>query len=200
MSHSGKEHGRYGNPDDLQDYLQRLEGSDRAAWQKPDEVIAALALRPGDVACELGAGPGYFSLLLARAVGEHGHVFAVEVYPGMLEVLRERIEAAKISNLSPILSLDGDPLLPRASCDLALIVNAFHHFPDGAEYLRRVARALKPGGRIVNIDFFEYELPIGPPPEHKLSREAFLRIARDAGLRLESEQTFLPYQYFLVLK
>ena len=197
MSHAGHEHDRYRNPADLEDYLRRLEGSERAEWQKPDESVAALGLGPGDTACEIGAGPGYFALRLARAAG---HVFAVEVHPRMLEVLRERIAAARVSNLTPVFGLQDDPLLPPASCDLALIVNTFHHFPDGVLYLRRVARSLKPGGRVVNIDFHERELPVGPPPGHKLSREAFLRIAGEAGLRLHREHTFLPWQYFLELK
>ncbi len=200
MSHSGHKHDRYGNPEDLEEYLERLEGSDRAAWQKPDEVVAALSLRPGDTACEIGAGPGYFSLRLARAVGEHGHIFAVEAHPRMLEVLRERIGAARVSNVTPVFALVEDPLLPPASCDLALIVDTFHHFPDGVAYLRTIVRTLKPGGRVVNIDFREGELPVGPPPEHKVSREAFLRVAHQVGLLLESEQTFLPYQYFLILR
>lgn len=193
-------HDQHRNPADLDSYLQRLEGSDRAAWQKPDEVVEALPLRDGDSASELGAGPGYFSLRLARRVGERGHVFAVDVEPRMIEVLRDRIAQAGVRNVTPILALKDDPLLPPASCDLALIVNTFHHFPDGAAYLRRVARALKPGGQIVNIDFHERLLPVGPPPEHKLSREQFLRVAGEAGLRLSSEHTFLPYQYFLALR
>ena len=198
MSHH--DHDPYGNPRDLEEYLQRLEGAERASWQKPDEVIAALGLRPGDTACEIGAGPGYFSIRLARAVGQRGHVFAVEAHPQMLEVLRERIGAAGIRNVTPVLALQDDPLLPDGCCDLALVVNTFHHFPDAVAYLRRVARALKPGGRLVNIDFHEGELPVGPPPEHKLSRDQFLALAGKAGLRLECEQRFLEYQYFLVLK
>lgn len=197
MGHAGHEHDHYRNPADLEDYLQRLEGSERAGWQKPDETVAALQLRPSDTACEIGAGPGYFALRLARTAG---HVFAVEAHPRMLEILRERIASAGAGNVTPVLGLQGDPLLPPASCDLALIVNTFHHFPDGKAYLRRVVRALKPGGRVVNIDFHERELPVGPPPEHKLSRDAFLRIASEAGLRLDREHTFLPWQYFLVLK
>ena len=190
-------HDPYGNPHDLAEYLQRLEGADRAEWQKPDEVLAALALQPSEVACEIGAGPGYFSLRLARAAA---HVFAVEAQPRMLEILRERIAAAGARNITPVLSLQGDPLLPAASCDLALIVNTFHHFPDGRDYLRRLSRVLRSGGRIVNIDFHERELPIGPPPEQKLSRDQFLAVARAAGLQLADEQAFLPYQYFFVLR
>jgi ubiquinone/menaquinone biosynthesis C-methylase UbiE len=197
LSHAGHGHDPYRNPADLEDYLRRLEGSERAEWQKPDEVVAALGLRAGDTGCEIGAGPGYFSLRLARAAG---HVFAVEVHPRMLEVLRERIAAARVSNLTPVFGLSGDPLLPPASCNLALIVNTFHHFPDGVAYLRRLVSALKPDGRIVNIDFHERELPVGPPPEHKLSRDAFLHLAGEGGLRLHREHTFLPWQYFLELK
>ncbi|HEY5675360.1 MAG TPA: methyltransferase domain-containing protein, partial [Myxococcales bacterium] len=102
MSHAGHDHDRdrYRNPADLEEYLQRLEGKERAGWQKPDEVVAALALRPFDTACEIGAGPGYFALRLARAAG---HVFAVEVHPRMLEVLRERIAAAGVCNVTPVL-------------------------------------------------------------------------------------------------
>jgi ubiquinone/menaquinone biosynthesis C-methylase UbiE len=208
MMRSGKEkrvghkhkHDEYGNPDDLADYLQRLDGADRAAWQKPDEVIQALRLRPGDTACEIGSGSGYFSLRLARAVGERGHVFAVEADPRMLRVLRERIGAARISNVTPVFALREDPLLPPSSCDLALIVDTFHHVPDPPTYLRRVMRALTPRGRIVNIDFREGELPVGPAADHKVSREEFLAVAAEAGLRLAGEQTFLPYQYFLVLR
>ena len=196
---NGHHHHRdpYGNPRDLDEYLARLEGADRAGWQQPDRVVAALGLAPSSVACEIGAGPGYFSLRMARFAA---HVFAVEAHPRMLEVLRERIAAAKALNVTPVLALESDPLLPPASCDLALIVNTFHHFADRPAYLRRLARSLRPGGRIVNVDFHDRELPVGPPPEQKLSREAFLRVAADAGLQLDGEETFLPYQYFVKLR
>jgi ubiquinone/menaquinone biosynthesis C-methylase UbiE len=197
MAHHHHHRDRYGNPDDRAEYLRRLEGPDRAEWQKPVEVLEALALRPAQVACDIGAGPGYFSLRLA---GLAARVFAVEAEPQMLATLRERIAASGARNVTPVLALQDDPLLPPASCDLALIVNTFHHFPDGADYLRRLARALRRGGRIVNIDFHDRELPIGPPPGQKLSREQFLAVAEAAGLRLAKEHRFLPYQYFLELK
>lgn len=188
---------RYGNPDDLAEYLDRLEGPDRAQWQKPDEVVAALALGPSEVVAEIGAGPGYFSLLLARSVAQ---VLAVEAEPRMLAILRDRIEAAGARNLTPILGLRDDPLLPPACCDLILIVNTFHHFAEPVSYLRRLARALRPGGRIANIDFHDRELPIGPSPEEKISRDRFVELAGEAGLQLAREHGFLPYQYFLELR
>ncbi len=193
----GKDH--HGNPADLEGYIARMEEPSRAAWQKADEVVRALGLRPGQVACDVGAGPGYFSLRLARAVGEAGHVYAVDVEPRILSVLRDRVQSSNARNVTPVLSLPDDALLPAASCDLILIVDTYHHFPDGPAYLRRLSRALRPGGRIANVDFHKRELPVGPPPEHKVAREAFLADATAAGLRLAEEHTFLPYQYFVVL-
>ncbi len=194
------ERDRFGNPADLAAYLERLEGAERASWQKPDEVVQALGLRPGQTACEIGAGPGYFSLRLAKAVGPEGVVYAVEVEPRIIPVLRERVEQAGARNVVPVLGLIDDPLVPAHSCDVIVVVNTFHHFPDGTAYLRRLARSLKPGGRLVNIDFHKHELPVGPPVDHKVAREEFLRHAESAGLAVERELTFLPHQYFLVLK
>jgi len=102
--------------------------------------------------------------------------------------------------VTPVLALPDSPLLPRGSCDLVLIVDTFHHFPDGVSYLRGLAGLLKPGGRIVNIDFHRRELPVGPPIEHKIDRADFLKMAEAASLQLVAEHDFLPYQYFLVLK
>jgi ubiquinone/menaquinone biosynthesis C-methylase UbiE len=198
---SGERHHKdqHGNPADLEGYISRMEEPSRAAWQKPDEVVRALGLRAGQVACDVGAGPGYFSLRLARAVGDAGHVYAADVEPRILTILRERLRDSGARNLTPVLSLPDDALLPAASCDLILIVDTYHHFPDGPAYLRRLARALKAGGRIANVDFHKRELPVGPPPEHKVARDTFLADAASAGLHLVEEHAFLPYQYFVVL-
>jgi ubiquinone/menaquinone biosynthesis C-methylase UbiE len=193
-------HGHHGNPADLDGYIARLEDPGRAAWQKPDQVVAKLGLRPGDTACDVGAGPGYFSLRLARAVGPEGRVLAVDVETRMLEALRDRLQAAGLTNVTPILSLPDDPLLPAGACDVALVVDTYHHFPDGLDYLRRLARSLKPGGRIVNIDYHKRETPVGPPLSHRVAREDFLETAGRAGLVLAQEESLLPHQYFLVLR
>ncbi len=195
----GHRRDRHGNPEDLERYLERLEDPERIAWQKPDEVVAALGLAEGAVACDLGAGPGYFAIRMARAVGPSGRVHAIDVEPRMIEILGRRMREAGVSNVRPILATTPDALPPEP-CDLVLVVNAFHHFPDGAGTLRRLAATLAPGGRIANVDFHEGELPVGPPPEHKLSRAAFLAAAAEAGLEVADEKTFLPYQYFVLLR
>jgi ubiquinone/menaquinone biosynthesis C-methylase UbiE len=192
--------GRYGNPANLDAYIEHLADPARDAWQKPDEVVAALRLRPGQVACDIGAGPGYFTLRLARAVGNAGRVYAVDVEPKILDALRERLAGSGLRNVTPVLALADDALLPAAACDVVLIVDTYHHFPDRAAYLGRLARALRPGGRLVNVDYHKRATPVGPPLDHRLSRETFIEEAQSAGLVVAEEPTFLPYQYFVILR
>jgi ubiquinone/menaquinone biosynthesis C-methylase UbiE len=193
-------HDRHGNPEDLDAYIGKMEDPGRAAWQRPDEVVSALGVSPGATVADVGAGPGYFSLRLARAVGPAGRVYAVDVVPEIVAALRERLDRAGAGNVAPILAEDGDPMLPPAVCDLVLVVDTFHHFPDGPGYLGALAAKLRPGGRIANVDFHKRETPVGPPVEHRVSREDLLDAAREAGLALVEEKTFLPYQYFVVLQ
>jgi len=190
-------HGGHGNPADLGAYTAALLDPKRDAWQKPDEVVKALGLSPGQVVCDVGAGPGYFTLRLADAVGPSGHVYAVDVEAPLLVALRERLGAAR--QVTPVLSVEDDPLLPPDACDLVLLVDTFHHFPDGVAYLWRLASSLRPGGRIVNIDFHRRETPVGPPLAKRVAREDFLAAAASAGLSVTAEHDFLPHQYFLVL-
>jgi ubiquinone/menaquinone biosynthesis C-methylase UbiE len=180
--------------------IQRQEAPDRARWQKPNPIIRTLKLRRGEIVADVGAGPGYFTRRLARAVGSSGHVYAVDPEPAVLEVLRERLTSARVHNVTPVLGRGDDPSLPARRCDLVLLVDTYHHFDDGPAFLRRAARALRPGGRLVNIDFAKCETLVGPPVEHRVAREDFLRDARRAGLALIAEHRFLPYQYFLVLR
>ncbi len=196
--HSGPERDQHGNPRQLKAYLERLLSPDRDEWQKPDEVIEALKIE-GRTVAEVGAGPGYFTLRLAEAVGRKGTVLAVEVEPKLLGILRDRLDENEVSNVTPVLALAEDPLLPRASCDVILAVNSFHHFHELPAYLRKLKGALKRRGRIVNVDFHDRETPVGPPVDHRLSRSDFLAAARKAGLHLVREHEFLPYQYFLEL-
>jgi ubiquinone/menaquinone biosynthesis C-methylase UbiE len=193
------ERGRHGNPSDLDGYIAHLESASRAEWQKPDEVVSALGLREGQTACDVGSGPGYFTLRLARVVGPAGHVYAVDVEPRILDALRERLGAARTLNVTPVLGLPDDPLLPDGACDVVLIVDTYHHFPDGPAYLRRLRRALRPAARVVNIDYEKRQTPVGPPLDHRIGREEFLGEARQAGYRLQGSPSFLPHQYFLVL-
>lgn len=192
--------GRYGNPADLAAFIRRQMDPGRARWQRPDAVVRALALRRGQVVADVGAGPGFFTLRLARAVGPTGHVYAVDPEPAVLDVLRERLGRSRVRNVTPVLARADDPMLPAGRCDLALVVNSYHHVPDGPAFLRRLRQALARGGRIVNIDFDRRETPVGPPVAHRIAREQFLRDAERAGLGVVAEHRSLPYQYFLALR
>lgn len=184
-------------PADFERFLRRQLAPSRAAWQRPDRVVRTLGLVRGDVIAEVGAGPGYFTARLARAVGPGGRVYALDPEPRSLDVLRHRLDG--VHNVTPVLSRDDDPMLPARSCDVVVIVNAYHHFDDGPGFLRRLVRCLKPRGRLANVDWDKRETPKGPPLDHRVSREEFLGVARRAGLALVGEHRFLPYQYFLIL-
>ena len=201
--HGAPAHGEpraHGNPEDLDAYIARLTGPERDAWQRPDEVLAALGVEAGQTVADVGAGPGYFTLRLARAVGPRGRVYAVEVAAEMVGVLRERLDRAGVSNAVPLLSREDDPLLPPASCDRILVADTFHHFPDGVAYLRHLAAALRRDGVIANVDFHKRETPVGPPLEHRVARDDFLVAADRAGLAVVDEKTFLPHQYLVLMR
>lgn len=185
---------------DLAGYIASLEEPGRADWQKPDEVIKALKLKAGDTLCDVGSGPGYFALRAARRLESAGWVYAEDVEASMIDALRDRVAQTRLTNVTPILGLPDDPLLPRAACDVVLIVNTYHLFPNGPAFLRRLAKSLKPGGRLANIDFHKRETPQGPVMARRVAKESFLADALRASFKLTTEEKFLPYQYFLILK
>jgi ubiquinone/menaquinone biosynthesis C-methylase UbiE len=183
---------------DAKAMIAALEDPARDAYQKPDEVVAALGLRPGEVVADIGAGAGYFTFRLARAVGDTGRVYAVDVSPEMIRHLNQRVRDEGVRNVVTVLSDPDDPLLPDASVDCFVIVDTWHHIEDKTKYLGLMKKMLRPGGQIVHIDFQKRDLPVGPPLSMKISRDDLVAEMEGAGFRLEGEHTFLPYQYFLV--
>jgi ubiquinone/menaquinone biosynthesis C-methylase UbiE len=179
-------------------YIAALDDPARDAYQKPDEVLKALALRPGEVVADIGSGSGYFTLRFARAVGDGGRVYAVDVSPDMIRHLNHRVRDAGIRNVVPVLADPDDPLLPDASVDRFVIVDTWHHVEEQAKYIALMKRMLKPGGQVVHIDFQKRDLPVGPPVGMKIAREDLVKQMEGAGFGLVAEHSFLPYQYFLV--
>ena len=180
-------------------YIKALEDPKRDAYQKPHEVMEALALKNGDIVADIGAGSGYFTFRAAQHVGPTGRVYAVDVNPEMIKHVQQRMGELKVSNVSPILARPNDPLLPEP-VDRFLIVDVWHHIDDQAGYLALMKKLLRPAGQVVMIDFHKRDLPVGPPAEMKIAREDLLNQMQANGFELAKEHTFLPYQYFLVFK
>ena len=186
-------------PKELAGALRRQLSPGRARWQKPAVLVRALGLRRGQVVAEIGSGPGYFTPRLARAVGPSGHVYAVDPEAAVLDVLRRRVARMAVRNVTPVLSRDDDPLLPRGRCDVAVLINCYHHMRGRVAFLRRLASELPKSARVVNVDWDE-KTEFGPPARRRVPRARFLRDARRAGLRLVADRPLLPHQYFLVLR
>jgi ubiquinone/menaquinone biosynthesis C-methylase UbiE len=180
-------------------YIAALDDPKRDVYQKPHEVMQALAVQEGEIVADIGAGSGYFSMRLSHHVGASGRVYAVDVSPEMIRHLHTRVRDMALLNVSPILALPDDPLLPQP-VDRFLIVDVWHHIEDQSGYLERMKKLLKPRGQVVMIDFQKRELPVGPPVGMKIAREELLRQMEAHGFRLAKEHTFLPYQYFLVFE
>jgi arsenite methyltransferase len=192
------QHQEHHPPRSTSRYIQALEDPSREAWQQPEKVMATLALKPGERVADLGSGPGYFTLRFARAVGPSGKVYAVDISHEMLDYLEKQARAEHLTNMQPVLAGPHDPKLRPASVDVIFICDTLHHISDRSTYYPLLMRALRPGGRLVNIDFYKRSLPVGPPVEMKIPKAEMIREAEGAGFRLVQQYDFLEYQYFVV--
>lgn len=183
---------------DSKAYIAMLEDPGRDAYQKPDEVVKALELKPGVTVADVGAGSGYFAVRLAEAVGGSGRVLAVDISPDMILHMNRRLRDAGIRNVQTVLSAPDDPLLADSTVDLFFICDTWHHIDERPKYLALLKRILRPGGRIAIVDFQKRPLSFGPPLEMKIAREDVVQELGAAGFRLAAEHGFLPHQYFLV--
>lgn len=182
---------------DVDQWVGVFDDPARDEWQKPAEVVKALGPRPGMTIADIGAGTGYFSIPLARAVAPGGRVLAIDTEQKMVDHVRERAAKEGVEGLAAILAAPDDPHIPPRSADRVLLVDTYHHIHDRIGYLQRLKAALAPGGEVVVVDFHKRDLPVGPPPEHKMDRQEVVDEFAAAGYRLAGEESFLPYQYFL---
>ena len=180
-----------------------FEDPQRDAWQQPDEVVSALPIPSKDgVIADIGAGSGYFTRRLALQVPE-GRVFAVDVEGEFDDYLLNNREAWGTPNIEPHLAHYDDPILPEASLDLVFTANTYAYIRDRVEYFTRVRESLKPGGRLVVIEFRPDANPPGdmaPAAEFRVDVNAARTELAAAGFEVEAEESFLEHQWFLVLK
>lgn len=169
----------------------------RDAWQKPHEVIRALALKPDAIVADIGAGTGYFSVRFAHLV-PRGRVYGVDTEPDMVKYLAARAKREGLRNLTAIQGAAADPKLP-GKADLVILVDVYHHIDARERYFSRLRASLRPGGRVAIIDF-RMDSPEGPPPAARIAPEQVKAEFERAGYTLDREHGFLPNQYFLVFQ
>ena len=181
------------------EWTKTLESPERIAGLRIDEVIARLNLKPSDVVADLGAGTGLFSLPLAKAVPS-GRVYAVELDEGFLAQIRGKAKTENVANVVPVLGKFTDPSLPARDVDLAFFHDVLHHVENRAAYLKSVAGYLKPGGRIVVIEFNAGDSPHKDQPELVVSKEQAAGWMTDAGFVPGEDIRLFPDKYFVVYK
>lgn len=182
---------------DAERWAHVFDDPERDKWQKPHEVIQALALEPAARIADLGAGTGYFAARLANMLPK-GRVYAVDIEPDMVRYLGARAKRESLANLQPVQGKPDDPALPEA-VDLVLLVDVYHHIEDRARYFRKLAGSLRPDGRIAIIDF-RTDSPQGPPRAARVAPEIVKAEMKAAGYSSVDEHGFLPYQYFLIFR
>jgi arsenite methyltransferase len=175
-----------------------LEDPGRDQWQKPDEVVQSLDLKPGDIIADIGAGTGYFTRRFAQAVSPGGQALGLDISPSRVQHMKEEAQKLALENYTALLVEPDDPGLKAGSVDVVFLCNAYHHIENRVEYFRKLSGCLKENGRVVIVDFYKKPLPVGPPEGHKISRELVLEEFQAAGYQLKDEKKFLPYQYYLV--
>ena len=180
-----------------EEWAKIFDDPKRDAWQKPHEVIQALALKPDAVVADIGAGTGYFATRLAHRVPQ-GRVYAVDTEPDMVRHLDERARRNGLKNLSAVAGAPGDPRLPQKA-DVVLLVDVYHHIGERERYFSKLSGSLEPGGRVAIIDF-RMDAPEGPPKAARIEPERVKAEMQRAGYELVQEHAFLPRQYFLVFQ
>ena len=193
--HDATVHHRFEDPEA---WAKVFDDPARDAWQKPEALLASLGVEPGMTVADLGAGTGYFSVRLARAVGAKGRVLALDVEPGLVDYMKARAAKDGLPQVQASVVPADDPRLPPGGVDLVLIVDTWHHLDDRIHYIAKLAAGLKPGGRVAVVDFKKGDLPVGPPDAHKLPPEAAIGEFEAAGWRVaRRDEELLPYQYVL---
>jgi ubiquinone/menaquinone biosynthesis C-methylase UbiE len=175
-----------------------LERAERENEERPRVAVRLLNLKPGMIVADVGAGSGYYTELLAESVGPAGRVYATDIQPGMIALLRQRIARAKLTNVEPVLSTETETRLPAVALDLILLVDVYHEFSNPQEMLRQLRAALKPGGRLVLLEFRKEDPAVPIRPEHKMSIAEVRAELEPEGFTFDRVLPDLPWQHILI--
>jgi predicted methyltransferase len=197
---------RYATEDGRKTAIQIFEGEGREEYQKPDEVVSNMELENGDVVCEIGAGTGYFTPYLARAVGSDGKVYAEDPQQEFIDALKQKISTQNLANVTPVVGTYTDTRIADRACDVAFVLDAYHHFEWPEPMLEAIATDLKPDGRLVIVDFYRRQNEffdrwgVDARKHFRLDRDEVIKEVESHGWQLADTRSFLEHQYFLVFK
>ncbi|MBY0528538.1 MAG: class I SAM-dependent methyltransferase [Gemmataceae bacterium] len=177
-----------------------LERPEREKEEAPTKMIEALKLQPGDVVADIGCGSGYHTERISEKVGAKGKVYGVDIQPEMLAALKKRMRVKNITNVEAIRSTEEDPKLPADKVDLILMVDVYHEFSHPYEMTQKMVEALKPGGRLVFIEFRLEDKKVPIKTLHKMSEAQVKREMEPHPLRFVENIGGLPWQHILIFK
>ncbi len=178
--------------------IEWLDRAQRDTEEHPAQVLDALQLHSGEIVADLGAGSGYFTFRMAPKVGKTGKVLAVDVQDEMLQTLRQRAAAKKITNVEVIRASDTDPHLPTGAVDLVLVVDVYHELAHPYEVMQRVRDSLKPDGRVAFVEYRKEDPDVPIKEVHKMSVSQLKKEMAVVGLVLVSRVETLPLQHVLI--
>ena len=177
-----------------------LDRPEREAEEAPSRAIAALGIAPGSIVADVGAGSGYYTVRLSQVVGPKGRVVATDLQPGMLDLIRKKVDQLGLTNVTLIQGRPDEPNLPAATFDAIVMVDVYHELASPQVFVRKLREALKPTGRLVLIEF-RLEDPRVPIREvHKMSVAQVRQELGADGFQIEKVIDVLPWQHIIVLK
>jgi predicted methyltransferase len=177
-----------------------LERAEREVEERPQLLIDALEIKPGQTVADLGAGSGYYTFRIAPVVGNTGQVLAIDVEPRMLRIVRERAKRDGVENITTVLSTPSDPNLEPNSVDLLFMVDVYHELEFPLEMMLKVREALKPGGRVALIEYRQEDPAVLIKPVHKMSERQIVRELTAAGFRHQKTVRTLPLQHLVLFQ
>lgn len=177
-----------------------LDRNEREREENPQLAVKLLEIPTGAAVADVGAGSGYYTELLSNRVGPSGKVYASDLQPGMLRLIRERIEKKGLTNVEVVQASEDNPGLPKDRLDLILLVDVYHEFSKPQEMLRAMRAALKPGGRLVLLEFRKEDASVPIREEHKMSVAGVRAEVEPEGFHFERVLPDLPWQHILIFR
>jgi ubiquinone/menaquinone biosynthesis C-methylase UbiE len=175
-----------------------LERPEREEEENPRKLIELLKLRPGEVVADIGAGSGYYTFRMANLVGPKGKVYAVDIQKEMLDIIRDRMKKGNVTNVEPVMGEEADPKLKDESVDTILLVDVYHEFAFPYEMTQKMVKALRPGGRIVFVEFRMEDERVPIKLVHKMSeRQVLKEMAEFKDLKHAATSDQLPWQHVI---